>query len=52
MTCFIVYYQRVHYSGYVNDRVFLNEKEAQKYVEDKQAETTDKLWNYEPSLLR
>lgn len=52
MPCFIVYFQNLNYSGYVNDRVFLNEEEAQDYVKEKQNETTNKLWNYEPSLLR
>lgn len=51
MTCFIVYYKHLYYSGYVNDRVFLDEVEAKKYVNDKQAIATDRIWDYEASIL-
>lgn len=51
MTCFIVYYKHLYYSGYVNDRVFMDEVEAMNYVNDKQATATDKIWDYETSVL-
>jgi hypothetical protein len=51
MTCFIVYYKHLYYTGYINDRVFLDEEQAKQFVSDKQLNATDRVWDYEPSIL-